>query len=435
MDNKIIYIKPYTNWLTPEQAYNYFSVFGTKYKNIQLTNDPKQANYFFVINYPLVPLPYPSRTIVFHMEPSVALKHWGDYWSNPPRADFLQVRDHQRYLNNLEWHLPISRDKFSAILDKTNEEYKIYPISTVISNKAFDAGHIKRINFLRFIEARQGLQVDIYGKCASLGFKNYRGELPYMDKGLALWPYMYHLAVENNAERNYITEKVVDGIMAGCLVFYHGAPNIHEIFGAAVISLQLGDFEHDYNLIMRAIEDKEREKRLPAIRRAQELILNQYSIYPTLYHTLTSFSKRRQTYCLNLDRRTDRREKMVTKLAAAGIDHYKWWRAIDGRSHTFSSAEIALFSGNDFGSKRGVMACALGHYNMWRELVADEKAAQDDYYFILEDDVEFRADFPQFFDYLVTRVYEQDPHWDMFFPSFLYDENLSDLYNKKKWHY
>ena len=43
-----------------------------------------------------------------------------------------------------------------------------------------------------------------------------------------------------------------------------------------------------------------------------------------------------------------------------------------------------MFHGNNFGSRRGVIGCALSHYDLWKQLVTDKK---HDCYLVLEDDI------------------------------------------------
>jgi collagen beta-1,O-galactosyltransferase len=45
--------------------------------------------------------------------------------------------------------------------------------------------------------------------------------------------------------------------------------------------------------------------------------------------------------------------------------------------------------GNDFGNRKGVIGCALSHYYLWKQLIADSL----DYYVILEDDITVTNDF------------------------------------------
>ena len=49
-----------------------------------------------------------------------------------------------------------------------------------------------------------------------------------------------------------------------------------------------------------------------------------------------------------------------------------------------------LFHGNDFGSRKGVIGCALSHYYIWKELLQD---TDNNFYVIFEDDIELCSDF------------------------------------------
>ena len=69
-----------------------------------------------------------------------------------------------------------------------------------------------------------------------------------------MFPYKYVFNCENNWERNWITEKLVDGILAECLVFYSGAPNVGDyIDRRAFVQLDLIDFEADMKKIQTAM--------------------------------------------------------------------------------------------------------------------------------------------------------------------------------------
>ena len=87
---------------------------------------------------------------------------------------------------------------------------------------------------------------------------------------------------------------------------------------------------------------------------------------------------------VNLERRADRKEKMTKVLDDAGIQEYTFFKAIDGNELEPTLELKTLFNGNDFGSRRGVIGCALSHVKLWRELLEDKHHT---YYVILEDDI------------------------------------------------
>lgn len=90
---------------------------------------------------------------------------------------------------------------------------------------------------------------------------------------------------------------------------------------------------------------------------------------------------------VNLKRRPDRREECISKMSAAGISEseYEFVDAVDGVNVVPTPKLKRLFQGNDFGSRRGVIGCALSHYQLWQALLAD---SAHEFYVIMEDDFE-----------------------------------------------
>jgi len=86
-----------------------------------------------------------------------------------------------------------------------------------------------------------------------------------------------------------------------------------------------------------------------------------------------------------LERRNDRKKDTINKLSLAGIscEDYEFSKAVDGSLLKPTSELKHLFRNNDFGNRRGVIGCALSHYNLWKRLVYD---SQHEYYVIMEDD-------------------------------------------------
>lgn len=94
---------------------------------------------------------------------------------------------------------------------------------------------------------------------------------------------------------------------------------------------------------------------------------------------------------INLERRPDRATAVGRELASHGVWDFELVKAVDGRDLAATEDICRLFGGNDFGSRRGFMACALSHYRLWQHLAGSgggHEAA-----LILEDDVELTNDF------------------------------------------
>jgi hypothetical protein len=73
------------------------------WKDIEITWDNNNIDYYIIINYPRNVEDYydPKKTIIFQMEPSVAIKHWGK-WSEPDESKFMFVGSHKNILNAVQ---------------------------------------------------------------------------------------------------------------------------------------------------------------------------------------------------------------------------------------------------------------------------------------------------------------------------------------------
>lgn len=94
-------------------------------------------------------------------------------------------------------------------------------------------------------------------------------------------------------------------------------------------------------------------------------------------------------YIINLERKTERKELMIRKLAEQGITNYEFFNAIDGKLPEIQQ-EFATYKKN--GSKfvsAGHFACLKSHTAVLRKILNNI----DENVLILEDDVIFRDDF------------------------------------------
>jgi hypothetical protein len=243
------------------------------------------CDYYCIINKPFDDsLKYiPEKTIIFRMEPKMETKTflWGDFWSKPNEKDFKFVGYHEKHFNNNEWHLSKNYSQLlSEPIIKNND--LSFTLSTILSSKYVDPGHIKRNDFMKFFENKGCLDVHVFGQNRFL-WKNYKGSLPPHKKDDSLFPYKYSFNVENFSIKNYYTEKLIDGILSETLVFYSGCYNIKEFIDErAFVYLELSNFENDYEIIKSAIMNDLWSERIEYIREAKKKILNELQFFPRL---------------------------------------------------------------------------------------------------------------------------------------------------------
>ena len=102
---------------------------------------------------------------------------------------------------------------------------------------------------------------------------------------------------------------------------------------------------------------------------------------------------------INLERRFDRKQKMQEQFNSYSLKP-SWVKAVDGQKLDPSPGLRKLFDGNDFGSRRGVIGCALSHYQLWQDLLVDPV---HDYYVVLEDDVTLCEKFKEKLDDVLNK--------------------------------
>jgi GR25 family glycosyltransferase involved in LPS biosynthesis len=274
-DGRLTRVKLLANWCTSEalcRLWNKMTQGAFRWNDLEVTWRDEAVDYYAVINgLPPGERCVPEQTILFSMEPPVRGARPVD-----PRP-FLQARDHRTHLNPIEWHLGQS---YAAL--KAGHPVKTAMLSAVVSSRHELPGHRKRVAFLRFLESR-GLPLDLYGRENAFGLASYRGPLPPHDKDAGILPYRYTFNAENHAVPNYVTEKLGDAILGECLCFYWGCPNVQEhLDPQAYVVLDLDDFEASYRRIVTAIRDDEWSRRLEAIRRAKQRILDELQFFPIL---------------------------------------------------------------------------------------------------------------------------------------------------------
>lgn len=242
--------------------------------NIELTHED-DADYFVIISKP-PPNEYynPKRTIIFQMEPWVhdmskpwGVKTWGE-WAKPDTSLFMHVHSHDKYLNNVQWLLTLG-DIPAGKFDK---------VCSILSQKNYDIGHQLRIAFAEKYDI-----VEVYGKMNYHKLSSYIGPVEKENTFNVYSKYKYVLAVENNSEFNYASEKIWEPILCECLAFYWGCPNLEDYIDPnCFVSLPLEEPEKAYEIIQQVIREDWWSQRIELIRKVKNRIINEMGMFPTI---------------------------------------------------------------------------------------------------------------------------------------------------------
>ncbi len=206
-------VKLIGDWCPPEalcRDWDRMSQGRLRWNDIEVTWEDRAVDFYVIVNRPWPGEHYvPERSIVFQMEPwcgepyqTWGVKTWGE-WTAPDPARFLQVRSHRTHLNNAFWQMAATYGELRA-----RPIAKTRCLASICSGKYFDPGHVRRVDFLRFLEAKDDdvVRVDVYAHDNPLGFASWVGAHPPGEKDAALLPHRYFFAAENNREHNFVTE-------------------------------------------------------------------------------------------------------------------------------------------------------------------------------------------------------------------------------------
>jgi len=264
-----IKIKLIGNWQSCEKMIEEFSVMP--HEGLELTTKD-DADYYVIVNYPNSEFYEPQKTIIFQMEPWVydETKNWGvktwGCWANPINSNFLHVNSHRNFLNPAQWTFAENLEKFPEKKDKG---------SIILSQKTNDIGHKLRIKFLLNIS-----MFDVYGRCNYHNLSSYISSVFNDNRYNVFSNYKYVLAVENNSEFNYATEKIWEPLLCECLPFYWGCPNLETYINPkAFVRLPLENINESKRIVEQAIREDWWSQRIDVIREEKKKIMNNLGFF------------------------------------------------------------------------------------------------------------------------------------------------------------
>jgi hypothetical protein len=235
----------------------------------------------------------PKNTILILGEPPSIKKYDHRFLSQfavviacDPNIDHPNVIHSQQAL---PWHAGIIQESNGNVTLNLDYDYfssmKDFPksknMSIICSSKAYTEGHKQRICFLEKIMSYFGHDVDVYG----------RGFNPIADKWSAIYPYKYHIVLENCSVPDYWTEKLSDALLAGSYPIYYGCTNLSDYFpNRPFTPIDIEDSDQAISVIEDVINKGLYESNTELIKDARLLILNKYNLFPMIAELCSKMS-------------------------------------------------------------------------------------------------------------------------------------------------
>ena len=254
------------------------------WKSIELTTNPLDADLAVCLdNLYSINL---ANKCGFTENKIIFIKRESDMTHPVIKRSFASSHQGEGYFCPAVWWLSLS---FEELL-KLPIPHKQKRVSAIVSSQNLLPLHKERIKFIDNLS--KVANVDVYGKGHDSGSFNscYKGMLHNKIfnrcKYAGLQSYLYSIAIENNRQMGYFTEKIIDVILSYSIPIYYGAPDISMYFPSSSIQElpSLNDFSL-YNTLEIIREDPS-ESQIEALSYARETILFRYNIV-NLIHKLS----------------------------------------------------------------------------------------------------------------------------------------------------
>lgn len=260
-------------------------------------------------------------------------------------------------------------------------------------------------------------QVDSLGKCKNKPGQNQTGR---WERGYEIYmPYKFVIAFENSHIKGYITEKIVNPMLAGAIPIYFGAPDIKEHFNTKSF-INAGDFDSledcaDY--VLRVDRDQQLYESILAQPWLTSSELSPHfswlcggPFYDEINRKIPHYARQRYGYYesisiispyekgkvkgnkifINLDRSTDRLEYIDRQSRAINVGMERF-PAIYGKDIlesispyiAWKSLRIPHPTNVNARPLPGEIGVYMSHITLWKQLLQ----SNHDYYLIIEDDV------------------------------------------------
>ena len=146
-------------------------------------------------------------------------------------------------------------------------------ISVICSNKALTPDQRQRLAFVEQLRQHFGSAIDFYG----------RGFTDVEDKADAIWPYRYHIVLENDHTECFMTEKLSDAFLGWSYPIYFGGNEAHHRFPlGSFTAIDIYQPAQALQVIRNVLSDDTYEQSLPLIAAARHAVLYKNNLFAML---------------------------------------------------------------------------------------------------------------------------------------------------------
>ena len=149
--------------------------------------------------------------------------------------------------------------------------------------KAF-YGHLDRMKFVTALKKTKiSKRIDFFGN---------KTEFELKEKKDGILPYKYTIAIENNSQNDYISEKIMDSYLGYSIPIYFGAKNVEEYFPKnSFIKIDIYNLHDSLNLIENVLDSDFYEANFDALLEARRRVLYDYSMLYSLSKNIVNDEK------------------------------------------------------------------------------------------------------------------------------------------------
>lgn len=225
---------------------------------------------------PLTQLVAPNNTLLVTGEPESLRRYrprftgqFGKVWTSHQSIHHPQVTHAQEAQH---WHYALypgavhGKQLGFDELKELPQPKKTKLMSVICSAKADSEDHRKRLQFVQQLKAHFGDQLDVFG----------RGIKTIDDKSDAIYDYRYHIVLENDHSKYFMTEKLGDAFLGWSYPIYFGGPEAEAHFPVSSFSaIDIYKPREAISIIQNVLASNTYEQRLDAIFEARQRVLHQ----------------------------------------------------------------------------------------------------------------------------------------------------------------